>query len=92
MSDEITMEAQKLEGYEEVVARFLAMLPIEVRRRGLTPEQLLAGLSFEERVAGIPPEEVVLCLPDEILRGLTESYIAEHPEHVQQKIRQRIGR
>lgn len=73
----------------------------EERVAGLAPEQRLAGLAPEQRVAGLAPEQVlavfapeqvVLALPDSILRGLSEEYIAALPEAAQKAIRARRGK
>jgi hypothetical protein len=62
------MALHGLEGYDEVVQRFLELIPPEQRLAGLAPEQRLAGLAPEQRLAGLAPEQAVLALPDEVLR------------------------
>jgi hypothetical protein len=69
----------------------LAGLAPEQRLAGLAPEQRLAGLAPEQRVAGLSPEQVLLTLPDEVLRSLSEEYIATLPPPAQDAIRARRG-
>jgi hypothetical protein len=80
---EAMMALHDLEGYDEVVQRFLELIP---------PEQRLAGLAPEQRLAGLPPEQVLLALPDEALRALPESYLATLPDSIQAAIHQRRRR
>jgi len=70
----------------------LAGLPPEQRLAGLAPEQRLAGLAPEQRLAGLPPEQAVLALPDEMLRALSDEYLATLPEAARAAVRARIGR
>ncbi|MEO5728619.1 MAG: hypothetical protein ABI134_12905, partial [Byssovorax sp.] len=55
---EANMDVRKLEGYEEVLQRFVKTLPPKQRLAGLAPEQRLAGLGPEQRLAGLAPEEI----------------------------------
>ena len=80
---EAMMAAQELEGYDEVVQKFLALIP---------PEQRLAGLAPEERLAGLDREQILLALPDEELRQLPETYLATFSEATRQAVRQRLGK
>ena len=98
---EAMMAAQDLEGYDEVVQKFLDLIPPELRVAGLAPEQRLAGLAPEQRLAGLAPEQVLrvfsleqilLALPDDELRKLPEEYLATFPEPTREAIRKRIGR
>jgi hypothetical protein len=69
-----------LEGYDELVARLLEVLPPEDVLRHYKPEERLAGLAPEdvlrhykpeERLAGLAPEDIVRhCGPDLFLRYL----------------------
>lgn len=63
------------------------------RREGLseTMQKLLETLTPAERIAGLSPEEQILALSDEVLRGFPDDYVRSLPEHVQQKIRERLG-
>jgi len=102
MSDEETRKKmQEMEDYDELVKRFLAELPPELRLAGLPPELRLAGLAPEQRLAGLAPEqrladlapnEQVLALSDEVLRGLSETYLNSLPSATREAIRRRIGR
>jgi hypothetical protein len=58
----------------------------------LAPEQRLAGLTPEQRLAGLAPEEALLALPDAMLRGLSDEFLATLSEPTRAAIRRRIGR
>jgi hypothetical protein len=76
-SKEAGMSMQDMEGYDEVVQKFLATLSPEQRLAGLPPEQRLAGLPPEQRVAGLPPEQVLSQYPaEQRLAGLPEQRLA----------------
>ena len=51
----------------------------------------MAGLPPEQRLAGLTPEQAVLALPDELLRGLSDDYLASLPEAIRAAVRARIG-
>jgi hypothetical protein len=89
---EANMDVRKLEGYEEVLQRFVKTLPPEQRLAGLAPEQRLAGLAPEEILAALTPEQIVLGLPDAALRTLSAEYLATLSESARAAIRQRLGR
>ena len=98
---EANMDVRQLEGYEEILQKFVKSLPAEQRLAGMTPEQILAGLAPEQRLAGmtpeqilatLPPEQIVLGLPDAMLRALPQETLATLPEAVQATIRRRLGR
>ncbi|WP_437516749.1 hypothetical protein [Sorangium sp. So ce1099] len=100
-AEEMAMEMQDLEGFDEVVRKLLATLPPEQvlaayapeqRMAGLPPEQRVAGLPPEQRVAGLPPEQVLLALPDDALRGLSDAYLETLSAETRAAIRARIGR
>lgn len=60
---EAGMGAENLEGYEEVIERFLETLP---------PEKRMAGLPPEKRIAGLPPEQLMAPLsPEQRMTGLS---------------------
>ena len=97
---EIDMEIHESEGYDEVIQKLIATLSPEQRMAGLPPEQRVAGLPPEQRMAGLPPEQrlagltpeqAVLALPDEVLRGLSDEYLASLPEGIRAAVRARIG-
>ena len=94
------MEIHESEGYDEVIQKLIATLSPEQRMAGLPPEQRMAGLPAEQRMAGLPPEQrlagltpeqAVLALPDELLRGLSDDYLASLPEAIRAAVRARIG-
>jgi hypothetical protein len=79
----------------------LAGLAPEERLAGLAPEERLAGLAPEERLAGLAPaqvlqyygaEDLLLEMPLNVLRGLSEDYVRTLPEHVQRAIHARLAR
>ncbi len=73
---EANMDVRKLEGYEEVLQRFVKTLPPEQRLAGLAPEQRLAGLAPEQRLAGLAPEQRLAGLaPEQRLAGLAPEQI-----------------
>jgi len=80
---EAIMAARELEGYDEVVQRFLELL---------SPEERLAGLAPEQRLAGLSPDQTLLALPDDVLRTLPEAYVASLPEPIREAIHKRLGR
>ena len=49
----------------------------------LTPEEVLSRFA---------PEQLVLALPDDLLRGLDATALAQLPDSVQSEIRRRLGR
>ena len=77
---------------DKALRDLLASLPPEVRLAGLDPQVRLAGLDPEEVLAHYKPQELLLALPDEALRALTDSYLATLPEHVRARIRARLAR
>ena len=89
---EAMMAVRDLEEYDEVVQKFVELLPPEQVMRAFTPEERVAGLAPAERVAGLAPEDVLLALPDEILCGLSEDFVARLPEATRSVIRNRLRR
>jgi hypothetical protein len=98
---EARMTMQDMEGYEEIVHRFLELIPPAERVAGLAPAERVAGLAPAERVAGLAPaervadltpEQVLLTLPDGTLRVLPDEYLATLSEPTRAEIRRRIGR
>lgn len=59
---------------------------------GLPPEQALAIFTPEQLLAGLTPEQKLLALPDVVLRGLSDDYLAKLSEATRASIRARIGR
>ena len=73
---EAMMAAQELEGYDEVVQRFLELLSPKQRVAGLAPKERLEGLAPEERLEGLAPEERLAGLaPEQRLEGLSPDQI-----------------
>lgn len=70
------------ESLERAIARCWERLP---------PEKFFAGLTLEQRMAGLTPEETLLCLPDELLRGSPESFVATLSVSIRERIPQRIA-
>jgi hypothetical protein len=85
-------ELAEMEGYDEVVERFVASLTPEQRLAGLAPEQRLAGLAPEQvlarfapeqRLAGLAPEQVLARFPPEQrLVDLGDRAILALPDHL----------
>ncbi len=69
----------------------LAGLAPQERLAGLAPEQRLAGLAPEQRLTDLSPEQSVLALPVQVLRALSEEYIASLPDEVQSEVRARLA-
>jgi hypothetical protein len=85
---EAMMAVQELEGYDEVVEKFLEFIPPEQRLAGLAPEQRLAGLAPEQRLAGLAPEQRLAGLaPEQRLAGLSrEQMILALPDDELRKL------
>ncbi|WP_437778655.1 hypothetical protein [Sorangium sp. So ce1097] len=64
-AEEMAMEMQDLEGFEEVIRKLVATLPPEQVLAAYAPEQRMAGLPPEQRMAGLPPEQRMAGLPPE---------------------------
>jgi hypothetical protein len=82
---------------EEVLSRFAPAQRLE----GLTPEQVLSRFAPEQvlsrfapaqRLEGLAAGDLVLALPDDLLRGLDATALAQLPDTVQSEIRRRLGR
>ena len=81
-----------MEGYDEMLEKFLQGLTIEQRLAGLAPEQRLVGLAPEQRLVDLTPEQRLLAMPDEALQGLRDDYLRTLPLEIAEAIRKRIGR
>ncbi len=68
----------------------LPLLKLEDRLQNLSPEERLRDLSPEERLRDLSPEEAILALPDAVLRGFSEEYLATLSERVRKTIRKRL--
>ena len=86
------MSMQDMEGYDELMKKFLDSLPPEQRLAGLAPEQRLAGLAPEQRLAGLDHDHQALALPLDVLRLLPEEYLQSLSPEVQAELRRRLGR
>jgi hypothetical protein len=75
-------ELSQMEGYDEVVQRFID---------SLTPEQRLAGLAPEQRLADLG-DRAILAMPDHLLKMLPDEAFTNLPSDVRDAIRKRIGR
>jgi hypothetical protein len=80
-SKEAGMNVQDMEGYEELIRKFLDALP---------PEQRLAGLAPEQRLAGLDRDHEVLALSLPLLRALPEEYVRTLSPEVQAEVRRRL--
>jgi hypothetical protein len=80
---ELNMEMHELEGYKEIVDKIAATL---------TPAELLAHVKPEQRLAGLTPEQQILALSDDVLRGLSDAYLATLSAPTRAAIHARIGR
>jgi hypothetical protein len=69
----------------------LAGLAPEQRLAGLVPEQVLSAFTPEQRLAGLSTEEALLAMPDEVLRALSASYVAQLSGPVRDAIARRLG-
>jgi hypothetical protein len=83
-------DIEELPGYEEMFQKLVEAMPVEKRLAGLAPEQRLAGLAPEQRLAGLAPEQVILALPVEVLRMLSEEHLRSLPADVQETIKKRL--
>jgi hypothetical protein len=73
----VSMNIEDMEGYPELLQRFLDAVPVELRVAGVPAEQRLAGLPPEQRLAGLPAEQRLAGLPPEQrLAGLDRDHQA----------------
>ena len=66
-------DMSKLEGFDDMLRKFVASLPPEQIAERLTPEQRLAGLTLKQRLVGLTEAEIaatVDALPPELLVAL----------------------
>ena len=84
------MNIQDMEGYQELLDRFLDSLPAEQVLSRYPPEQRLAGLPLEQRLAGLDRDHQALALPVEVLQLLPEAYLRSLSPEVESKIRRRL--
>ncbi|MEO7590389.1 MAG: hypothetical protein ABI134_04175, partial [Byssovorax sp.] len=74
-------EIDELPGFYELFQKTIDAMPIEKRLAGIAPEQVLSTFS---------PEQLLLALPVEVLRGLSEDYLRSLPADVQEQIKERL--
>jgi hypothetical protein len=95
----VPMNIEDMEGYDELLRKFLAAVPARLRVEGVPPEELLAELPPEQRLAGLPPEQRLagldrdhqaLALPVEVLRLLPEVYLCSLSPEIGAEIRRRL--
>ncbi|XYH94032.1 hypothetical protein ACMHYB_40210 [Sorangium sp. So ce1128] len=69
---ESAMAMHELEGFDEVMAKLLATLPVETVLAALPTEQVLAALPTEQVLAALPTEQVLAAYtPEQRVAGLT---------------------
>jgi hypothetical protein len=69
----------------------LAGLAPEQRLAGLAPEQVLRSYAPEQRLMGLTEAQAVLALPDAVLRGLSDEYLATLPRETRAAIQKRLA-
>jgi hypothetical protein len=84
------MNIQDMEGYQELLDRFLDALPAEQVLSRYPPEQRLAGLPPEQRLADLDRDHQALALPVEVLQLLPEAYLRSLSPEVELEIRRRL--
>ena len=85
-------EDKVAESFDKAWVSLLARLPPEERLAGLLPEQRLAGLAPEQRLVGLTEAQAVLALPDAVLRGLSNEYLATLPRATRAIVQKRLAR
>ena len=75
-------ESKVVESFEEALRRLVARLP---------PEQVLRAYAPEQRLIGLSEAQAVLALPDAMLRGLSNEYLATLPRETRATIQKRLG-
>jgi hypothetical protein len=53
-------------------------------------QKLVEAMPVEKRLAGLAPEQVILALPVEVLRMLSEEHLRSLPADVQETIKKRL--
>ena len=82
-------DIENLPGFEELFQKTIEKT-IAKTLDAMPPEQRLAGLAPEQRLAGLDTAQVILALPVEVLRMLSEEHLRSLPPDVQDTIRQRL--
>ena len=74
-SKEVGMSMQDMEGYQELLQKLAAALPVEQRLAGLPAEQVLARYPAEQVLARYPAEQRLAGLPaEQRLTGLDREH------------------
>ena len=81
--EDAVLSPEEVAKNEPMLRKLAQAIPLRIRLEGLKPE---------ERLAGLPPAQAVLALPDEVLHGLSESYLATLPADVLATVRARLAR
>jgi hypothetical protein len=93
-------EDKVFESFEEAMRRIMKRMTPEERVAGRAPEQRVAGLAPEQilrayapeqRLLGLTEAQAVLALPDAVLRGLSNEYLATLPRETRAAIEKRLG-
>jgi hypothetical protein len=79
-----------VKSFEKAMASIIARMPPEQVLRAYAPEQRVAGLAPEQRLVGLTEAQAVLALPDAVLRGLSNEYLATLPPKTRTSIRKRL--
>lgn len=82
-AEEIEMEMQELEGYDELIEKLLLKV---------APEKVINHYNPAQRLAGLDAADIFSALPESMPRGLPADYLATLPEPVREAIRKRLGR
>ena len=73
-------DVKDMEGYDEMLQKFLASMPPEQRLAGMTPEEVMASYKAEELLASMSPEEIAQSLSDEKRTALA-AWLAKQKKH-----------
>ena len=84
-------EDKVVKSFDQAMASLLARLPPEQRLAGLAPEQVLGTFAPEQRLVGLTEAQAVLALPDAMLRGLSNEYLATLPMETRTAVQKRLG-
>ncbi len=91
-SKDVVMEAQDMEGYEELLLKLLDTVPPAHVIEHYNAEQRLAGLPAEQRLEGLDRDHQALALPVEVVRLLPDGYLISLSPETQAELRRRIAR
>jgi len=78
---------EDMEGYDELTAKFLASLPVELRLKGLAPKDRLKGLAPEDRFEGLTPKDRLKGLaPEDRFEGLATDELRAMLEELRRRL------